>query len=505
MITWSYDRSAETKSIAAQLISLTASSHLPFPSFVLMSFGQPIQSDEKVALAPTVQPPSYQITTEPPGDAESGRPVHRRRRFRRFCHFFFAALFIWVSARHVIRHCEMRRFGPPHPHFGDIHEDSDFGLAIPPPRTRPGESIDSCVESADWTEVDPRESHYPHGFSVWQQAELSLPTDAVDIFLLSRGLHAFGHLEIIEAADREDIGVEVVVGYHDDSDLFERSSVCTLRRGDNGHGIGIFTPRFDHPPRHHERERDLIFFNITLSLPEGKEVTTVPHFETRLPLFSQIVAGLPTHTFGSISLHSTNRPIFAHISIHSRNGPIEGTFNTSSSLDIDTSNTPVRVVVNALNQNSSAPTNVKIRTSNSVLSADLSLISTFENSTSGAFTVVTRTSNSPLEVNFSDHAPDGLLKLDAHTSNSPVEVRLHPSFEGTFKLRTSVFSATVSPDLEVVDPAGRDRKRSVNVSTIGRFSRIVHGDVAWKPEDEALKPDSKVEVSTSNSPLHVWL
>ncbi|KAH8993594.1 hypothetical protein EDB86DRAFT_3103177 [Lactarius hatsudake] len=476
-----------------------------------MSFAQPTQSDEKVALAPTVQPPSYQITAEqpypPPGDAESGQPVHRRRRFRRFFHFFFAALFIWVTARHVIRHCRMRRFGPPH--FGGIHEGSDFGLAIP--RTRPGESIDSCVESADWTEIDPRDSHHPHGFSVWQQAELSLPADADDIFLLSRGLHAFGHLEIIEAADREDIGVEVVVGYHDDSGLFERSSVCTLRRGDNGYGIGIFTPRFDHHDRHHERERDLIFFNITLSLPEGKEVTTVPHFETRLPLFSQIVAELPTHTFGSISLHSANRPIFAHslvgdkISIHSRNGPIEGTFNTSSSLDIDTSNTPVRVVVNALNQNSSAPTNVKIRTSNSVLSVDLSLISTFENGTSGAFTVVTRTSNSPLEVNFSDHAPDGLLKLDAHTSNSPVEVRLHPSFEGTFKLQTSVFPATVSPDLEVVDPAGRDRKRSVNVSTIGRYSRIIHGDVAWKPEDEALKPNSQVEVSTSNSPLHVWL
>jgi len=133
------------------------------------------------------------------------------------------------------------------------------------------------------------------------------------------------------------------------------------------------------------------------------------------------------------------------------------------------------------------------------------LVSTFENSTSGAFTVATRTSNSPLDVNFSDHAPDGLLKLDVHTSNSPAKVRLHPSFEGTFKLRTSLFAATVSPDLEVEDPAGRGRKRSVNVSTIGRYSRVVHGDVAWKSEDEALKPDSEVEVSTSNSPLHVSL
>jgi hypothetical protein len=75
---------------------------------------------------------------------------------------------------------------------------------------------------------------------VWQRAELSLPSDAADIFLLSRGVHALGHLQIIEAADRDDIRVEVVVGYHDVGDLFERSSLCTLRRGDNGHGIGIF-------------------------------------------------------------------------------------------------------------------------------------------------------------------------------------------------------------------------------------------------------------------------
>ncbi|KAF8273741.1 hypothetical protein EI94DRAFT_1826128 [Lactarius quietus] len=466
-----------------------------------MSFGQPTQTDEKVAPPPTMQPPSYQISMVH-SDIEPA--IHyRRRRFRRLFHLFFAALFIWVTARYVLRHCERRRFGPPH--LDSLHWGPDFGLGVP--RTHPGESIDSCVESADWTEIDPPEEHDSHELPVWQRAELSLPTDADDVFLLSRGTHALGHLQVIEVSDREDIGVEVIVGYHDVGDLFERSSLCTLRRGDNGHGIGIFTPRFDH--RHHERDR--IFFNITLSLPENKEVVTLPHFETRLPSFSQVVAGLPTHDFASISLHSTNRPILVHnivgdkIRIRSRNGPIEGSFNTSSSLDVQTSNSPVRVVVNAFNQNNSAPTSVKIRTRNGLLSADLSLVSTFENGTSGAFTVVTRTSNSPLDINFSDHAPDGLLRLDARTSNSPAQVSLHPSFEGTLQLRTSLFAANVSPDLEVEDPAGRGRTRSVNVSTIGRHSRILHGDVSWKPEDEALKPDGKVEVLTSNSPLQVRL
>jgi hypothetical protein len=343
---------------------------------------------------------------------------------------------------------------------------------------------------------------------VWQKSELSLPIDTDDIFLLSRGFHAFGHLQIVESPDREDIGVEVIVGYHDVGDIFERSSLCTLRRGVDGHGVGIFTPRFD--PRHHHK-RDRIFFNITLSLPEGKDAPTLPNFETRLPFFSQFFARLPTYTFGTVMLHSTNSPIIADnlvgdkIRIHSRNGPIEGTFNTSSSLDVETSNSPVKVVVNAFNQNNSAPTSVKIRTRNGFLSADLSLVSTFENGTSGAFSVVAHTSNSPLDVNFSAHAPDGLLKLDAHTSNSPAQVQLHPSFEGTLKLRTSLFVASVSPEPEVDDPAGRGRTRSVNVSPIGRHSRIVHADVAWLPEDEALKPDGEVKVSTRNSPLVVRL
>jgi hypothetical protein len=75
---------------------------------------------------------------------------------------------------------------------------------------------------------------------VWQRAELSLPSNTDDIFLPSRGFHALGTLQVVEAADRDDIGVEVIVGHHEDSDLLQRSNVCTLRRGENGHGVGIF-------------------------------------------------------------------------------------------------------------------------------------------------------------------------------------------------------------------------------------------------------------------------
>jgi hypothetical protein len=143
----------------------------------------------------------------------------------------------------------------------------------------------------------------------------------------------------------------------------------------------------------------------------------------------------------------------------------------------------------------------------SILSANLALFSTPESQSNGSFVVHTRTSNSPLAVNFTDHTPDVLLKLEAHTTNSPAHVHLHPSFEGVFKLRTSVFPALVSPadDVEVEDPAGRGRTRVINVKSVGHGSGIVFGDVAWVPQDEEVASAGKVDVSTSNSPLRLSL
>lgn len=67
-----------------------------------------------------------------------------------------------------------------------------------------------------------------------------MPSSADDIFLFSPGFHTGGILHVVEAADRDDIGVEVTVGSRKDSDLFKRTNLCTLRRGKDGHGVGIF-------------------------------------------------------------------------------------------------------------------------------------------------------------------------------------------------------------------------------------------------------------------------
>jgi hypothetical protein len=73
---------------------------------------------ESSLLSDDLPPPSYQVTSEaPPPPAHPGSEQHSccRRRCRRFGHLFIAGLFLWLTARYIVRHCELRRFGSPHP------------------------------------------------------------------------------------------------------------------------------------------------------------------------------------------------------------------------------------------------------------------------------------------------------------------------------------------------------------------------------------------------------
>lgn len=77
--------------------------------------------DSKVGPVPLDQlPPSYQAASEaaapPPADPEpdQSRCCRRRRRCRRFGHFFIALFFLWLTARYIVRHCQLRRFAHPH-------------------------------------------------------------------------------------------------------------------------------------------------------------------------------------------------------------------------------------------------------------------------------------------------------------------------------------------------------------------------------------------------------
>jgi len=79
-----------------------------------------LATEEKVDPVPSAQPPSYQVAAgaptppPPPPEHEHGHPSRCRRRCRRFGHFLVATFFLWLAARFIFRHCELRRMGPPH-------------------------------------------------------------------------------------------------------------------------------------------------------------------------------------------------------------------------------------------------------------------------------------------------------------------------------------------------------------------------------------------------------
>jgi hypothetical protein len=96
------------------------------PQRPLLSAHTDDKVDHKVEPVPSDQlPPSYQAASEapppPPTDAaepDQSRCCRHRRRCRRFAHFFIALLFLWFTARYIVRHCQLRRFA--HPHTDDF-------------------------------------------------------------------------------------------------------------------------------------------------------------------------------------------------------------------------------------------------------------------------------------------------------------------------------------------------------------------------------------------------
>lgn len=113
----------------------------------------------------------------------------------------------------------------------------------------------------------------------------------------------------------------------------------------------------------------------------------------------------------------------------------------------------------------------------------------------------TSTSNSPLDVTFPAAPVDSKLHYDGRTSNSPARVSLNPAYEGTFDVKTSIFSASIKVDNTVQDPKGEDRKRQVVSRSIR--GRQVTGYVRWYDEDVGNL--GSVKLRSSNMPAELSL
>lgn len=135
-----------------------------------------------------------------------------------------------------------------------------------------------------------------------------------------------------------------------------------------------------------------------------------------------------------------------------------------------------------------------IKTSNSPVYGNISLLATTKDLTGGKFSVDAFTSNSPLHIGFADAPVDSTLRFIGLTSNSPAIAIMHPTFQGDFLVKSSIFGPKVDITQDLEDPKGEDRTRTVDASKVG--SQIV-GKVFWGSEEESKDAFGHAELGST--------
>ncbi|KAI0002406.1 hypothetical protein BJV74DRAFT_815652 [Russula compacta] len=439
------------------------------------AFSAPLHSSGPAPPPYTNYPTTSQYLVAPATLEPRGEPAGKR-----FIKAFLVAVFIWFVTGMSIS-VEVHR---------SIRSDGN---------------VDDC---APWARVSGQE--HPRlplfGSGAWSQARLNLSAGADALYLVARGALASGNLYVSESHEGSDVSVRVFV-HHRDAESLSRASVCRLRRDGGQMGVGIFTPlnRYMLWPT---RGRDLRFVvEVGLPLSRGS-VRYIPTFHADLPMFALAVDDLSAFRFGDVALQSSNRPIKVEgvvansLRIHSTNGGISGNINTTNSLTLVTTNSPISVRVGAENGESEKATEVLIQTTNALIEADISLKSNSSLGTGGMFGVHTHTTNAPINIVYHDSPVDSILNFDAHSTNAPVHATLHRAFEGAFSLQTTNSEVVLDPSHNVEDPSGRGRRRVFSARSVSR--QVVYGEIEWLPSRSDSRAGS-VDITTTNDLLKLTI
>ncbi|KAI0330439.1 hypothetical protein GY45DRAFT_1336876 [Cubamyces sp. BRFM 1775] len=423
-------------------------------------------------------PPSYYAVYVPldgPEVISPDRPRNARR--RRFWYFTACAVLLlvfWRPLVYAIAKTFVQLTTKPWP--GPINDISRFHL--------PAGDPSQCVSNVNWT-LDPDGGH-----GLWPlhaTTSLTFPVDADELFFLAQGSLSHGTFEVSQSDDAgTDAVVDIEVWYKAEDALGEAT-----------------TPRWEHP----RRERQL-HFHVHLRLPTSPSGSTlsVNKLSTNLPLFSHHLSELAdTVLFKSIDLRSTNAPMTADsvnadvAALRAMNGKIEGSFTSSTTLDLTTDNAPIRVHVNLINHDERNGTVLRMNSRNGDIKASVELETAGDHLdlAGGAFRVQAMTYNGPVELAFTSAPANSLLNASAVSSNAPVRVLAHPTFEGTFELHSSWYTPpSLVQNKSVEDPLGWGRKRDTQISRMEKGA--IRGKTAWTP----AHPDAKnghIGLETTNS------
>jgi len=323
--------------------------------------------------------------------------------------------------------------------------------------------------------------------------------------LISRGRFSRGFVRVATSSDqaKDSVTFDVVAKYRREEER-DLAKACLTSRDGNQQGVGVFTPTWRYNDPHRHKDRHSMHFEIAVTLPEDSSPISIKGFETDVPNISHFFTSLGSKIdFESLSLKGTNAPIYVESlsaiqgKVHTTNSGIRGTFNSTSSLILETTNGPINVAV-GLHDEGNQPTLIA-HTTNGQLNARLSLST--PSGEGGKFTVDTTTTNVGLDVTFVNAPLDSVLLHHARTTNGRVTVTLHETYEGEFQAATSKWFKADVKFLPAADPSGKERKRGTLVQSDRNY---FSGNTKWvdtKNPDHGKKTGSNVVLSTTNSPI----
>ncbi|KAJ7610044.1 hypothetical protein DFH06DRAFT_1016851, partial [Mycena polygramma] len=376
-------------------------------------------------------------------------------------------------------------------------------------------SVDHCAEWSDNGETDP-DVAIADGFPYSASANFDLPVSAEALFLLARSVRHHGHhgqnifstghvnyLQSTEAGDS--ITVDITAFYWHQKHL-DAAKACLVTR-DEQTGVGFFTNwKGDHHRRHRREHHQKLRFEVTVTFPSTEDGSSlgIKQFLTDLPIFSQTFEDLTNVDFGTLDLKSAIAGIRAeslvanNASLTTSMGSIEGTYNASNSLTLETANGRINVDVtisNDVDEDDGAPAELRMRTSDGSILSNITLLSSSESG--GAFNISARTAHAPVGVAVLAAPVDARIALGAFTALASASVSLPPTYEGTFTAHTSLASVNVLlKDEKVEDPAGKGRERKLEWEQVG--PRGKSGRVGWSEEGMAR---GSVHVATALAPV----
>lgn len=265
--------------------------------------------------------------------------------------------------------------------------------------------------------------------------QFELDQDGKDgVVLLGRGRFANGPVHVVveepkshkvaldTAASGKPIAEIEVMAIWNDKDLLKTVKVCPLARAagvkDNDNwterGVGIYTPN----PSYTEPGKRLSFETIIRLPPSGLSQQQLRSLTVHGQNFYPLSVAASPLRFGRVDLKSVNgvvsvpescqlaaQTVYAYAS----NGRIEGTFNVSSSLRLESENGQIRASVN--------------------------LVSVAKGGAQEADVSAT-TSNGYIDLRYLQHPTGVVLRSSARTSNGDAKVHHQPAFEGNFSVRS---------------------------------------------------------------------